>query len=278
MKKKDAIIAAQNELREKTNYLNGFAFIWEPLNGDENGWVYKAFPLSACYAAVRGRDSQFAYENMPAGVTKETHRMRYFIDFFNRYSGKHVEDCGAAWRYIIQKSIFKPIFEKDTFKNQLRNGVIFDMTKWRWRAIICACISMRFMHEYKKGVVFNILKKNGLTEKQAFYSSWFLGEHGGRISFPHSNGHGLIDTMTFSVESFMHFLGGKGIVLAGNSTVGERDAISSAELNVDKTVHYMRSKFLTCPGIVGKEDIWGGGTKTAPTKNIVSFIKQLDKK
>lgn len=196
--------------QERNKYVNGYGIILEPINGDKDGWKFFQHKSRWCYANLRdGKPSLGHMDAWTWGTSK--HRVRYFVDFFNKNvdgyfgykpGGKGHKHQQVLWRYIIQKSMFRSVFVKDTFKNQLENGVMFDMQKNKWGAILSACVALRNVHEYPLTETYRVLRYNGVSQTMAWLMSYsHYVNHDGIVNHDQRGGHGLMTGDKMTIES-----------------------------------------------------------------------------
>lgn len=230
------------DFREQRNrYVNGYGIILEPVNGDKDDWKFFQHKSRWCYANLR--DSRPDRGNMDAwSWDTRKHRVRYFVDFFNKDVDGY---CGAVpgskghkqqqvlWRYIIQKSMFRTVFVKDTFENQLENGVMFDMQKHKWGAILSACVALRNVHEYPLTKMYHALRYNGVSQTMAWLMSYnHCVTHDGIVHHDQRGGHGLMTGDKMNIESLKAIYQGKHNNHKGCAALEKLHCKNTAYMNV----------------------------------------------
>lgn len=201
---------AEGFREQRNKHVNGYGIILEPVNGDKNNWQYFQHKSRWCYANLRDSKPILGHIDAWSWDTK-SHRVRYFVDFFNKnvaeYHGsapgsKEHKQQQVLWRYIIQKSMFRSVFVKDAFENQLENGVMFDMQEHKWGAILSACVALRNVHEYPLVGTYRLLRYNGVSQTMAWLMSYnhYVGQNG-IVFHDQRGGHGLMSGDKMTIES-----------------------------------------------------------------------------
>lgn len=278
MKMQEAIIAASKKLASSVTSTNGYAFIYEPRDGDVNNWKWAAEENAACYAGLRREGVKIGYADN-FHVSDKTHFPRFFIDMFNRKGAQQqLEENKNCWKYLIQRSPFKPVFIKETFKKQLEYGVMFDLKRHNWEAIISAAIALRHTHEYQGGKAFTEAKKAGMTEIQSWILSWFcrFTADNKSLTMEARSGHSIVNSASVTTDTVAHFLKGNFIPLDGNSTHVRRDSYSSQYLNPKRNGGAFFPRLVHHPDALVQGDVWNL-RKTLPVSSFKKLIKQLVK-
>ena len=276
---------AEGFRQERNKYVNGYGIILEPVNGDKDNWKFFQHKSRWCYANLK--DSRPDRGEIDAWYWNTIeHRVRYFVDFFNKnvdgYCGYKPGSKGhkqqqVLWRYIIQKSMFRSVFVKDTFENQLENGVMFDMQKNKWGAILSACVALRNVHEYPLTQVYRTLRYNGVSQTMA----WLMAHNHtvsrvGSVHHDQRGGHGLMTGDKMTIESLKAIYQGKHVSHKGCAASEKLHCGNTAYMNIRNKGQTIMDWFTQ---IRGKAEGKGWNARYQPvTKEIfINAVIELEK-
>lgn len=276
--------------RAKANIqVNGYGIILEPLNGDSKGWKFKIRDNRWCYASIR---TQYAPDKV--GQFEEwnwdikTHRIRYYVDFFNRlpdvggeFNLEHPEalKMRGLQKYILQRSMFKNAVVKAPFKHQLTHGAMFDMHKVNWGTILCTGVALRNVHEYRTWDMFEQLKAAGIRESVAFLLSGCFRKIGNIVDFEARGGHGLTNGADFTIQSLIKIVQGEGPSIDGCASAERIHTSNTRHMNVVPKGEELSSWFIRIRGGGEKidHDPWGVRGKKLSFDDFVKEARKLEK-